>query len=294
LMLHYFLTGDAASRDAALSVAEWILAMDDGQRTVFRWLSGARTGLASSTASTIYHGPGRGAGHAMAVLLSAFRLSGGRKYLDKVEALIRRCIHPRDDIAARDLLNAERRWSYTVFLQVLGRYLDEKVLLGEIDARYAYARASLLHYAGWMATFEYPYLDKPEILEYPTETWAAQDLRKSEVFKFAVRHLADGADRARALERSDYFFRASIETLQKLPTRIFTRPVVVLLSCGFMQAAFATRSIRPHPAGPDGVDFGEPERFVPQRAIAVGRAKIIAAMAVLLTLLALVTLLAVV
>ena len=29
----------------------------------------------------------------------------------------------------RDLLDAERRWSYTVFLQVLGRYLDLKVEL---------------------------------------------------------------------------------------------------------------------------------------------------------------------
>ena len=291
LMLHYFLTGDPASRDAALTVAEWILAMEDGRETVFRWLSRAQTGLASSTAATTYHGPGRGAGHAMAVLLSGFRLSGNRKYLDKVEALIRRCIHPQDDIAARDLLNAERRWSYTVFLQVLGRYLDEKVLLGEVDARYVYARASLLRYAAWMGEFEYPYLDKPEILEYPTETWAAQDMRKSDVFKFAARHLPAGAERTRALERSDYFFRASIETLQKLPTRVFTRPVVILLSCGFMQAAFAAGSVRPHPTGPDGVDFGEPERFVPQRAIALRRAKLVVAVTVplVLALLALLT-----
>jgi hypothetical protein len=219
------------------------------------------------------------------VLLSAFRLSADRRYLDKAEALVRRCIHPKDDIAARDLLNAERRWSYTVFLQVLGRYLDEKVLRGEIDARYAYARAALLHYARWMAEFEYPYLEKPEILEYPTETWAAQDMRKSDVFKFAARHLLAGAERTRTLERSDHFFRASIETLQKWHTRTFTRPVIILLSCGFMQAAFATGAILPHPDGPNGVDFGEPEYFVPQRAIAMKRAKLIIGFGVLLLVL---------
>jgi hypothetical protein len=281
-MLHYFLTGDLDSRDVALTIADWIVAMDDGNKTVFRWLSRAPTGLASSTAATDYHGPGRGAGHAMAVLLSAFRLSGNRAYFDKVESLIRRCIHPRDDLAARDLLNAEKRWSYTVFLQVLGRYLDEKVLLAEVDARYAYARAALLHYAAWMVEFEYPYLDKPEILEFPTETWAAQDMRKSDVFKFAARHLPAGPERTRALERSDSFFRTSVETLQKLPTHIFTRPVVILLSCGFMQAAFATGQIDSHPAGPDGVDYGEPQHFVPQRAIAIRRGKLIAAAGVLM------------
>ena len=42
-----------------------------------------------------------------------------------------------------------------------------------VHERYAYGRASLLHYARWMADNEYPYLDKPEILEYPNETWAA-------------------------------------------------------------------------------------------------------------------------
>ena len=102
---------------------------------------------------------------------------------------------------ARNLLDAENRWFYTMFLQALGRYLDYKAELGQLDFMYAYARASLLHYARWMAEHEYPYLDKPEILEYPTETWAAQDMRKSEIFKYAARH-ATGAERERFLERA--------------------------------------------------------------------------------------------
>ena len=114
--------------------------------------------------------------------------------------------------AARNLLDAENRWFYTMFLQSLGRYLDYKAELGQLDRMYAYARASLLHYARWMAEHEYPYLDKPEILEYPTETWAAQDMRKSEVFKYAALH-AEGEERARFLERADFFFRYAVTKL---------------------------------------------------------------------------------
>ena len=53
---------------------------------------------------------------------------------------------------------------------------------------YSYARITLLRYADWMAEHEYPFLDKPEKLEFPTETWAAQDMRKVEVFQWAARH----------------------------------------------------------------------------------------------------------
>ena len=58
------------------------------------------------------------------------------------EALIRRSIHPHDDIGARDLLNAELRWSYTVFLAVLDRYLRVKAEAGATDRMAAYAEAT--------------------------------------------------------------------------------------------------------------------------------------------------------
>jgi hypothetical protein len=130
---------------------------------------------------------------------------------------------------------------------------------------YAYGRAALLHYARWMAEHEYPYLEKPEILEYPTETWVAQDMRKSEVFKFAAKH-ATGEERMRFLERSEFFFRYVTTTLMGMKTRTLARPVVIMLSNGFMHAYF-----QKHPdetAPPPRVtptDFGKPEDFVPQK-----------------------------
>jgi hypothetical protein len=88
-----------------------------------------------------------------------------------------------------------------------------------------------------MASAEYPYLDKPERLEYPTETWAAQDMRKSDVFKFAVKH-AEETERGLFTERAHFFFHETLRQLGERPTRFLARPRVILMSCGFMHAAF--------------------------------------------------------
>jgi hypothetical protein len=56
LRLHWLLTGDRMSRDAAIGLARWVIAMDDGRRTIFRWFTRAATGLASATYSPSFHG----------------------------------------------------------------------------------------------------------------------------------------------------------------------------------------------------------------------------------------------
>jgi hypothetical protein len=287
LLLHYLLTGSPASRESVRQLAEWVLAMDDGGRTVFRWLTRTATGLASSTASTTYHGPGRGAGNSIAALLNAHRLTGDRRYLQKAEALVRRCIHPSDSLDSLDLLDAERRWSYTVFLQVLGRYLEDKIIRGELDACYAYAQASLLHYARWMAVNEYPYLERPEKLEYPTETWTAQDIRKAEVLALAAKH-ASVDERARLLDRAEFFFRNSIDSMLKSATRSLTRPVVILLSNGYSFPVLSTKAPTKPAAGPRTTDFDRPEHFTPQRVLARRHAALVACLAFVVSAIALV------
>jgi hypothetical protein len=273
LMLHYFMTGDIASKEAAVGLAQWVIDMDDGSKTPFRWLARGYTGLASQSRTPDYHGPGRGSANSISVLLDGHRLTGDRNYLSKAGQIIHRCIHPKDDVAGRNLLDAENRWFYTMFLQSLGKYLDYKAELGECDEHYAYARACLLHYAYWMAEHEYPYLDTPQILEYPTETWAAQDMRKCEIFQFAFLH-ARGSERERFHERAEYFFQYSVNKLQTMPTRTLCRPVVLLLSNGFSRAWYKQHPDASAPAPEQEVsDFGEPEFFVPQKARAMKRFK---------------------
>jgi hypothetical protein len=277
LVLHYLLTGDPASRGAAVGLSQWVIDMDDGRQSRFRRLAAGPTGLASKSRSEDYHGPGRGSANSVAALLDGHRLTGDDRFLAKGEELIRRVIHPADDVPARNLLDAENRWFYVMFLQSLGRYLDYKAELGQLDERYAYARASLLHYARWMADNEYPYLDKPEVLEYPTETWPAQDMRKSDVFKYAALHAA-GEERARFLERADFFFRYSVTKLTEMPTRTLARPVVLMLSFGFMQAWFRKHPDAAAPApAVKPTDFGRPTVFVPQKVRARRRFMLLAA-----------------
>lgn len=274
LLLHYFLTGDRVCRDAVVGLGEWMIAADDGRLARFPlpWLSTAPTGGASATESADYHGPGRGVANAILALLHAHRVTGDARFADKAEALVRRVIHPDDDIASLHLLEVERRWSYTVCLQALGRYLWVHEARGT-DARWNYARACLLHYARWMAEHEYCYLDKPEVLEFPTETWAAQDIRKSEVFDLAAWHAPTAEERARFLERARFFHERSLQTLAASPTRTRTRPVVLLLQYGhargWFERATPAAPLRPAPAGP----WPPPSRFVPQRTIAVRRLK---------------------
>jgi hypothetical protein len=293
LALHYFLTGNRNSYETAVGLARWVIAMDDGRNTVFRWLAGGDTGLASKSRDEGYHGPGRGSGNSLAALIDGHRLTGDAAFLAKAEQLIRRVIHPADDVPARNLLDVENRWFYTMFLHALGRYLDDKATRGELDANYAYARASLLHYARWMAENERPYLEKPEILEYPDVTWAAQDMRKCEVFQLAARH-ASGAEKEKFLERAAFFFRESVARVEGFETRSLARPVVLLLSLGYTHAHF-----QKHPddaAPPPAVvldDFGKPEQFVPQKAKAMKRAKLLVAAGVVTVAVAVLALVAV-
>jgi hypothetical protein len=271
LMLHYFMTGEPASRDAAMGLGQWVIDMDDGRRTPFRWLSSAPTGLASATGSISYHGPGRGAANSILACMTAHRLSGDRAFVDKAEELIRRCIHPLDDLERRRLFDVERRWYYTVFLQVLGMYLYDKAERAEIDAMYLYARAGLLHYARWIARYERPYLERADLLEYPTETWVAQDIRKADALWWAARH-ADDAEREVLSRRARFFFEYVVDTLMISPSRHFARPLVILLSNGWrVSAMHATGLSRSPQSGrsTSGPFYRSVPRFEPQRRRAV-------------------------
>jgi hypothetical protein len=281
LMLTYFLTGNKLAWDAAIGLAQWVIDMDDGGKTIFRWLTRHHTGLASSSRDPSYHGPGRGAANSISVLCDGFRLTQNRKFLNKAEELIRRVIHPSDDPTriltlkhnGRVLVDAENRWFYTMFLQALGKYLDLKVERNEFDSAYAYGRTCLLNYSRWMLEIEAPYLSNPEILEYPTETWVAQDMRKSEIFLYAAEH-AEASERPLFLEKARYFFDYSVNTLDGMKTKSLCRPVVLLLSFGWMYNWFQKHpeTVLPGPKE-SKTNFGQPTVFVPQKVIAKQRAK---------------------
>ncbi len=265
LLHHYYLTGSTDSADAVLELADCVLAKDDGRRNILGLVDDGPTGGASVTSDPMYHGPGRGAGNCVNALLDAWTLTRRRHYLDYAETLIRRVIHPADDLAERDLLNVEKHWSYTVFLASLSKYLDVKAEAEELDAMYAYGQASLLHYAAWMAAQERPYLDHREALEFPTEAWAAQEFRKANVLRRAARH-ADEPSRSRFLQRGQELADRAWSDLLRFDTRHCIRAVAIVMTEGLWDCRFRTGDIdlAPKPANPCS-DFGAPSKFVPQR-----------------------------
>jgi hypothetical protein len=265
LLHYYYLTGDETARLAILSLADWVMGMDDGSKRPLGFLDRRPTGLASSTASRDYHGPGRGAGNSINALLDAYVVNRKEPYFIKAEQLIRRCIHPKDDIASRELNEPEHRWSYLVFLQVLGKYLDYKIEQNQMDFMYGYAQASLLHYAEWMLEHEVPYATVLDKVEIPTETWPAQDIRKSVVFHLAAQHARESL-RTAFRKKAAYFFQACIRDLLTFPTHKLTRPAVLILTNAYVHAYFEgyDKEQAPQPSQPH--EFGHPHQFSPQFA----------------------------
>jgi len=235
LMFHYYLTGEVASKEAVLEVAGWVMRSLSCSTTFLGALHKFKKKillikrlLKGKQIPFIKYPFTRGTGNAINTLLDSYLITGDRDFINTVEELITGCISPENIIEDRALLNAEVAWSYTVCLHSVGRYLDVKKSMGETDEIYCYARDSLLHYARWMRDYEYPYLDKPEILEFPNETWPAQDIRKSNVFYYAYKY-ANTEEREVFLEKAKFFYEYTIKTLLQFETRTHTRPIVLLL-----------------------------------------------------------------
>lgn len=276
LLLFHYLTGDKRAADAVIKMAEFVIAADDGSQNVFRWIDTGRTGAATWSGSMDYHGPGRGGGNSIDALLNAFELTGDAKYKDKVEELIRRCVHPTENLDALDLLNVEERWFYMVFLKSICKYLDAKAAYSDFDSMFSYAREALLHYLRWAIANEYYYLDRPEILEYPTETWAAQELRKAEVFLGGARFAAE-SERIKLLSTGIHFYERAITELTKFDTRHLTRPLVLAAQFGWRRQSL--RDAAPWDLSPTSFEdspFPTQETFVRQKTRVKQKLKLIA------------------
>lgn len=249
LLYHYFLTGNPAFRGAVISLADWVLISLSGTATVLDVVKKTTKNVrllrnSSKKQRRIFprYPLTRGTGNALTACLDAYEVSGNDRFLVEAERLIRGALHPEDDIAVRNLSDPESTWSYTVLLVAVAKFLNKKLELKQLDSGYDYARACLLAYAEWMFVHEYPYLEKPEKLEYPNETWAAQELRKSVVFWFAAAYAS--TDRAEEfIERAKFFYDSASSELLKHSTSSFIRPLALMLQNGWVGTALSQRGI---------------------------------------------------
>lgn len=264
LLYYYFLTGDPESRQAVLELAQWVMDMDDGKKSILAIFDEGPTGLASQTREPSYHKAGRGGGNSINTLLDAYNVDLERKYLAKAEEFILRCIHPLDDINSLRLDDPENRWSYLVFLQILGRYLNFKAEQGEKDYCYHYARESLLHYAEWMATHEAPFKESFHKVDIPTETWPAHDIRKTHVFHLAA-HYSAGKERDLFKEKAAFFYRRCLDDLFGFETSKFARPLIIIALYDYINTFFLRNGYKSCEGTTHNYNFGAPVDFSPQR-----------------------------
>ncbi|NLD38190.1 MAG: hypothetical protein GX654_15110 [Desulfatiglans sp.] len=254
LLLHYFLTGSATSSVSVQELAGFVesnIGIDDtfsnkiikGAKRIKARLTRFRLpGMVEIEKVYNLNGPSRASGNALTALLDAWALTDDYIYLKTAHSLILRCISPEDDIPSMELLDRENRWMYTVFMQALGKFLDLKTDHEQFDAYWHYAKKSLLHYAEWIAVNEYPYLDKPEQLEFPNETWAAQEIRKCNVLLYAAKY-ANQDKKDLYLEKADFFFKKAIEQFNTFDTRTLTRPLVLIMQNAGMHAYAGVNAI---------------------------------------------------
>jgi hypothetical protein len=241
LLLHYYLTGDNTSREALLELALFIkhnIIMETTQcKKIYHWVrrfikycipTRKAPGLVQINKVYNLDGPGRASGNALHTLLDAYNLTGHEEYAILSVTLIKQCIGPKDSIAKRELMDVENRWMYTIFLQSLERFLDcleQHNLLGEA---YEYGRKSLLHYARWMLENESTYLTQASILEYPNETWAAQDLRKAIILLSSVK-LANNSECSLFRSKALCLTEQALDELFRFPSKTLTRPLAIVM-----------------------------------------------------------------
>lgn len=243
LSYYYFMTGDEVYKDAALKLVDWVSRVLEGTGTllerVFQFKSKVLPilkQLASGETVQRYKYPfTRGTGNYITSLLDAYDLTGERRYILSVERVIQQSVHPLDDISLRNLHDIESSWSYLIYLQAICKYLDLKSRLQEADEASLYAKDSLLHYVDWMVDNESPFLETPDKLEYPNHTWAAQDLRKANLFYCASLYSDDKKNKY--LQSAKLYVRYVEDTLREEETRYYSRILILLMQNNMHESA---------------------------------------------------------
>jgi hypothetical protein len=235
LLYHYYLTGAEQSRQAVLQLAGWIRAIHEGQGGLLeQLLAMKKQDLPKALALIRGENPTphtypftRGTGNYLNALLDAWQLQPDSDWLRLAERVIRQTIHPADDIAMRQLLDVETGWSYLILLTSISRYLWLKTREDQIDENYRYAREALIHYTRWVLEHERLFLNNADQLEFPNDTWTAQDIRKVMLLRQAAS--VDSAAATAYLQKSEIWLQEICQRLATSDERHYARVLIILL-----------------------------------------------------------------
>jgi len=240
------LTGNKASKKAVFQLTEWITKVYEGSGTLFDVLLSLKNKnrVDLKNILTGKYPLDRGIGNYIFALLDTYVLTQQQSTLYQIEDIIKNTVHPLDDLDERELDNIEISWFYTVFFQAVCRYLQTKEENADLNDEFYYARDSLLHYANWMIKHEYPYLEKPEILEFPNHTWSAQDIRKVNILLFA-RYYSNELSDAYS-KKADEIYAYITDSLSSEKTRTYTRILAILMQNHGVTTYFKNKTKETH------------------------------------------------
>lgn len=243
LALHYLMTGDDASKQAVLTLSDWITKVYEGSGGVLDYLLAVKNAdyrRDLKNPKTGQYPLDRGTGNYIVALIDSFEVTGQQSYLDRASLVIKNTVGLDEDLALRNLDNVEETWFYTVFLQAVGRYLWTKKSVQQTDESYVYCVKLLQKFAAYMATNEAPYLTRPDILEFPNQTWTAQDLRKVNVLYLAALFTEDNQSFVdKAIEIRNYI----VQELSKDADRDYCRILCLLMQNEGMQDFYASQDV---------------------------------------------------
>ncbi|WP_158971633.1 hypothetical protein [Paraglaciecola sp. L3A3] len=249
LCLHHMLTANEASKQAVLTLTNWITHVYEGSGTCLELLLAFKNRHVAGYKNhfTGQYPLDRGTANYVIALLDSFELTQKHYYLEQAEHIFKNSFHPNEDINQRNLDDVENTWFYTVLLQAICKYLAIKESMQQLDDNFYYCRDSLLNFARWMLIYENPYLEKPDILEYPNDTWTAQDLRKVQIF--AAAYYYSPTVNQVFLDKANYFEEYILNRLNCSATKTYTRiMILVLQNYGFLNLYKNRPEISPYKA----------------------------------------------
>lgn len=252
LMTHYYTSADIDTYNSVIETLNYayklVMGPEDFKSNVKYFTKETIKNFYYSTKSKItkqvfpyglFQGPGRESGNALLILTKAFEFTEDRKYLKAAERIMKKCISPRQNLKAMRIKEPEYRWMYLLFLQSMIEYMKVKEEIGEIDKCYRYAVKSFKHYTEWMLKNEYSYLDKPETLEYPNETWAMQELRKPHILYEASQRTEDIKKKEQYTKMADKLYKKAFKHYGEYGDRqLLTRPLVLAVAYGLIPIFF--------------------------------------------------------
>jgi hypothetical protein len=108
-------------------------------------------------------------------------------------------------------------------------------------------------------------LEFPERLEFPTETWAAQELRRGNVLLAAATVCDAPAQRDTLRRRGEEILTGAWQRLFQFSTRDYTRPLALALQQGYVELGLRNAAPSDFPNDEPSPQWPPATRFVSQR-----------------------------